>query len=85
HQKGEKGREGEQKMSGLIGGSIVSGGKTWTAETDSETSHPRLDDIDLESMTEMKARLLSEQGPGGGQGRGAAAMLDEQVDAALTQ
>lgn len=85
HQKGGKGREEEQKMSGLIGGSVASGGKTWTAETESETSHPQLDDIDLESMTEMKARLLSEQGPGGGQGRGAAAMPDEQVDAALTQ
>lgn len=84
HQKGGKGRDGEQKMSGLIGGSIASGGKTWTAATDPETSHPRLDDIDLESMTEMKAALLSEQGPGGGQGKGAAAMLDGQVDAALT-
>lgn len=51
------------KMSGLVGGSIASGGKTWTAEKDSEPSQQLLEELDLESLTGMKVKLLSEQGP----------------------
>lgn len=63
-----KGRKEEEKMPGLVGGSIAAGGRTWTAENDSETSNPRLEEKDLESLTGMKVKLLAEQGPGGGKG-----------------
>lgn len=66
---GGKERQGKagrpHKMSGLVGGSIASGGKTWTAGKDSEPSQQLLEELDLESLTGMKATLLSEQGPGG--------------------
>lgn len=65
--KGNKQQErGEQPMPGLVGGSIASGGTTWTSEKDSETSQQLLEDEDLEIVTGMKANLLAEEGPGGG-------------------
>lgn len=65
--KGNKQQEkGEQQMPGLVGGSIASGGTTWTSNKDSETSQQLLEDEDLEIMTGMKANLLAEEGPGGG-------------------
>lgn len=80
-----KGSEGEQTLPGLVGGSIASGGKTWTAEKDFETSYRQLEEVDLEDMTGMKVKLLSEQGPGGGEGKDTVVILDAEVDAALSE
>lgn len=55
-------------MPGLDGGSIAVEGQTWTAENVSAGALQDLEEVDLETLTKMKAVLLGKQGPGGGRG-----------------
>lgn len=75
-----KAKSGEGVMVGLEGGAVQIGNQIWAAKPSSsdmgqnakaavlEKIKAALEDVDLESMTQMKADLLGEQGPGGGKG-----------------
>ena len=51
----------------LNGGSFEVGNQKWTSLQGQLEAAVDLDTIDLEALTEMKAELLSKQGPGAGQ------------------
>ncbi|KAL8752390.1 MAG: hypothetical protein Q9184_005752 [Pyrenodesmia sp. 2 TL-2023] len=51
----------------LTGGSFEVGTQQWTSPQQSQGTSRALDAIDLETETQMRATLLSEQGPGAGQ------------------
>ncbi|KAL8663599.1 MAG: hypothetical protein Q9202_003787 [Teloschistes flavicans] len=54
----------------VTGGSYEVGAQQWTSSTDVSNAPEDLSLVDLESLTQMKADLLSKQGPGAGQAIG---------------
>lgn len=54
----------------VTGGSYEVGTQQWTSSTDVSNAPEDLSLVDLESLTQMKADLLSKQGPGAGQAIG---------------
>ena len=64
HQKTEE--KSSRSTSRLVGGSFEVGKQQWTSAQGNPEALRDLSEIDLESETQMRAVLLSGQGPGAG-------------------
>ena len=58
--------EGQPTLPGLSRGSMQIGNQTWNAEQEPLNQPLDLDSVDLERLTQMKANVLGQQGPGAG-------------------